>query len=138
MGVIRNDVLQRPIVRNSPISRPDSTSSSTLAVSHNQRILDEFGFLEETLTPEEKQNYERYCCAITQEVMTTPVFTANAPQYVFEELSILRRLRDINEHPFTRNPLFREQLLTISDLKAEIEQFVQDRTRPTMSTQRPM
>jgi hypothetical protein len=75
---------------------------------------------------------EQYLCLITQEIMTTPVYDAKFPQYIFEKKAILKSLSYKSEHPFTRTPLTPAELVIDERLKEEITNYVaafQERVR---------
>lgn len=97
------------------------------ATSANQQKLDICKFSEDELSPEEKEQYEKYCCALSREVMSDPVYDPDVPQYQFERSWILRSLASSKEeHPFTRGPLTQEKLVPNTKLKDEIDSYVNE------------
>ncbi len=81
--------------------------------SLNQQRLDKINF-PDALIP------EKYQCALTTEIMTTPMIDARTPEVVYEGKSILAR--DCNPH--NRAPLAEKNLQVSEELKEKIELFV--------------
>jgi hypothetical protein len=100
-------------------------SSSSTNTANNVKKLEDLGFSEENLTPEEQENYRNYCCSISLKIMTNPVFDPRFTQYQFEESEIVRWLRINPVHPFNRERLTVDMLQPNIKLKHEIEQFVE-------------
>ena len=67
---------------------------------------------------------EAFICAITREIMTTPVYDPNFPQQRYDRDTIERWLTDHPTNPCTRSPLTVANLVADDDLKARIDEFV--------------
>lgn len=95
-----------------------------LRASHQQR-LEELGFNEKELSLADKALYDTYCCALSYDLMTYPVFDPRTPHYHFERSWIIEALKRKPMHPYTRQPLTVEQLQLNSTLKKAIDDFVE-------------
>jgi len=66
-----------------------------------------------------------FLCAISNAIMTYPVYARDCPQQKFELHVIKRWLRESQTHPCTRAPLHVEDLVHDVELKAQIDEFVE-------------
>ncbi|MDF1678861.1 MAG: hypothetical protein P1U32_09230, partial [Legionellaceae bacterium] len=103
-----------------------NVSNAIPPVSTNQQKLDACNFSENDLTQAEKTQYEKYCCALSGEVMSDPVYDPDFPQYQFERSWILRSLENKKEHPFIRTPLTQDKLVVNTTLKNTIDLYVDE------------
>ena len=67
-----------------------------------------------------------FLCNISDEIMTDPVYAHYCPQQKFEFNVIKRWLRENQTHPCTRAPLHVEDLVHDIELKAQIDNFVDE------------
>ncbi len=67
-----------------------------------------------------------FLCGISNEIMTDPVYARDCPQQKFELHVITRWLREKQTHPCTRAPLHVEDLVHDVELKARIDEFVDE------------
>lgn len=78
----------------------------------------------EALSFDESNIPEDYCCELSTQIMTDPVFDPKQPQYKFERAWIEASLRKKEENPFTRTPLKKSELQADLALKEKIEAFM--------------
>ena len=105
-----------------------ATAGALPTIKNNQQKLDDIGFSEHQLTADdEKENYSKYRCLISTDVMTEPVYALGLPQYQYEKTEILRWLALKQEHPHTKTKLTPAGLMPNQSLKEEIDQFVNSR-----------
>lgn len=109
--------------RSSTRNNPEASASSTPPIGKNAERLETLHY--------EGEIPEDYCCALSTQIMTDPVYDERCPQYVFERAWIEAALEKKQENPFTRQALYKNDLRPKKELKEAITQWMQ-----TIETQR--
>ncbi len=78
----------------------------------------------EEINYRETEEMQRFCCSISAEVMTNPVYVKGLPQYKFELSELQRWLKLNSTHPYTRNRVKHEDIVLDTTLKQEIDTLV--------------
>lgn len=84
----------------------------------NAQKLQEINFEDEDIP-------EKYCCNLSGAIMTDPVCDPKN-NIVFERAWILRALESKAINPYTNTPLLPDDLVNASELKKEIDDFVEE------------
>lgn len=74
---------------------------------------------------------EEFCCLLSSEIMTDPVYDPRCSQYKFEKSWITHWLLKNSTHPCTRDGLTSSGLRSDSELKGRINEFVAQQLQPS-------